>query len=425
MNDLYRGVADVSSSFAFDDEVLKKALENIYSKDFHPMSDIERNFFNAVWSAMNEAVDEGSSQIQTSDHDTDFLQQLKGNNAVFAAFKVHRTQRDMARLLADSNGNLKPFEQWVNEVMPIADHQMRHWLKTEYDTAVIRAHHAADWQQFLREKDIFPNLKWVESTSINPGADHRIFWNTVLPIEHPFWNEHRPGDRWNCKCDLISTDEEPTDIPETAEPADEPQRGLKNNPGKDGIIFSDNHPYFPSDCKHCAFYKPTVTDRLKAFFTNRAKDCYNCPYIKGCIDRVTAKQETENAAFARKQEVKERDLMPKLDKEPCSTVITGTLNRTNKVRNTFLKHCHHDYDVDAAVYIWNKPDKLKFIRVSPLGEGKDMSLPENQANIRKKREELHFVQFHQYEFTYKGRTFEVKLALCQKGYEQFYSLKEK
>lgn len=425
MNDLYRNAEEVTSGFAFDEDILKRALMRIYDKSFHPMTDIERNLFNIIWETMNAAVDEGFGDMESSDHDYDFIQELKTNNAVFAAFKVHRTQRDMARLLTDSNGNLKPFEKWVKEVMPIADHQMRHWLKTEYDTAVIRAHHAADWKQFLREKDVFPNLKWVESTSINPGADHRVFWNTILPIEHPFWNEHRPGDRWNCKCDLVSTDEEPTDIPETVSITDEPQMGLKSNPGQDGIIFSDNHPYFPTNCNSCAFYKPTLTDRMRTIFTNRAKDCYNCPYIKGCIDRINAKQEVANAAFAKKQEVKEQNLMPKLDKEPCNSVKSGMLNRTNTVRNTLLKHCHHDYDVDAAVYIWNNPEKLQFVRISPLGEGKDMSLPENQANIKKKQEELKFVEFRLYEFTYKGRTFEVKLALCKKGYEQFYSLIEK
>lgn len=300
MDNLYRGAAEVSSGFAFDEEVLKKALINIYSKDFHPMTDIERNLFNAVWETMNDATDEGFGKVEASDHDYDFLQALKENNAVFAAFKVHRTQKDMVRLLTDSNGNLKPFEQWANEVQPIADHQMRHWLRTEYDTAVIRAHHAADWQQFLREKDIFPNLKWMQSTSIHPGADHKIFWNTVLPIEHPFWDEHRPGNRWNCKCDLTSTDEEPTDIPETEKPADEPQKGLKSNPGKDGIIFSDNHPYFPTDCKHCAFYNPTMTDRLKTLFVNKAKDCYRCHFIKKCIndtketDRIKANKAEYN-----------------------------------------------------------------------------------------------------------------------------------
>ena len=68
---------------------------------------------------------------------------------------------------------------------------------------------------------------------------------------------------------------------------------------------------------------------------------------------------------------------------------------------------------------------MKFIRVSPLGEGKDMSLPKNIANIEKKQKVLHFVEFRQYEFEYEEKTFEVKMALCQKGYEQFYSLKEK
>ena len=89
------------------------------------------------------------------------------------------------------------------------------------------------------------------------------------------------------------------------------------------------------------------------------------------------------------------------------------------MRNTFLKHCHHDYDVDAAVHIWNNPTDMRFVRVSPLGERKNMSLPENQANIEKKRSVLHFVEFHQYEFDYYGRTFEVKLALCEGGMRNF------
>lgn len=72
-----------------------------------------------------------------------------------------------------------------------------------------------------------------------------------------------------------------------------------------------------------------------------------------------------------------------------------------------------------------QPFRYEFIRVSPLGEGKDMSLPKNIANIEKKQNVLHFVEFRQYEFEYNGKAFEVKLALCQNDYEQFYSLKEK
>lgn len=234
---------DVASSFDFSDEMLRRALLNIYAKDFHPASDIEVTLFNEIWATMDKAVKNAFRNVPPSDPDADFIEALRRNNAVFSAFKVHRAQNDMARLLLDSNGNLKPFEQWVSEVMPIASHQCRTWLKTEYDTAVIRAHQAADWRQFIREKDILPNLKWGPSTSITPGEDHRIFWGVVRPVDDDFWSHHRPGDRWNCKCTLSSTDEPATRVPGEVPPSSTPQKGLENNPGKDAKLFSDSHPY--------------------------------------------------------------------------------------------------------------------------------------------------------------------------------------
>ena len=222
--------------------MLRRALRNIYGKNFHPMTDIEINLFNEICDRINEAARKGLDESGTVDPDDDFRTAILRNNEVFAAFKVHRMQNDMARLLLDSNGNLKPFEQWRKEVMPIASHQVGQWLRTEYNTAVLRAHQAADWQQFEREKDVLPNLRWMPSTSVNPGKDHMIFWGTVRPIDDPFWNEHRPGDRWNCKCDLSSTDDPVTEIPDFTK-KDNPHPGLDNNPGKDGKLFSDTHPY--------------------------------------------------------------------------------------------------------------------------------------------------------------------------------------
>ena len=206
------------------------------------MTDIEINLFNEICDRINEAARKGLDESGTVDPDDDFRTAILRNNEVFAAFKVHRMQNDMARLLLDSNGNLKPFEQWRKEVMPIASHQVGQWLRTEYNTAVLRAHQAADWRQFEREKDVLPNLRWMPSTSVNPGKDHMVFWGTVRPIDDPFWNEHRPGDRWNCKCDLSSTDDPVTEIPDFTR-KDNPHPGLDNNPGKDGKLFSDTHPY--------------------------------------------------------------------------------------------------------------------------------------------------------------------------------------
>lgn len=164
---------------------------------------------------MSAAVDTALSDYP--DADTGFTSALKHSADVFAAFKVHSAQRSMAAQLLTPDGSLKPFEQWANDVLPIASHQFGPWLRTEYDTAILRARQAADWQRFERNKDIMPNLRWVPSTSAKPGADHRIFWGTVLPIDHQFWSSHRPGDRWNCKCSLEATDEPAKGVPQDSE----------------------------------------------------------------------------------------------------------------------------------------------------------------------------------------------------------------
>ena len=189
--------------------------------------------------------------------------------------------QQMAARLIGADGKLKPFAQWAEEVKPIASHHVGAWLQTEYDTAVIRAHNAADWKRFERDSDIYPNLRWMPTQSPNPEGSHQRYWQQklTLPVGHPFWNEHHPGDRWSCKCTL-----EQTDDPATLElidqlPDERPQRGLENNMGKDGHTFSQNHPYFPDSCAQCSFYKPGLKNRLASIFRNRKKDCYNCPYI--------------------------------------------------------------------------------------------------------------------------------------------------
>ena len=104
----------------------------------------------------------------------------------------------------------------------------------------------------------------------------------MLPVDDPFWNLHHPGDRWNCKCSLEQTGE-PVTMPDDLEPTP-PQRGLEDNPGKDGHTFNDTPPYFPKDCSSCFAYRHSgLTNRLKVLFLNKEKDCYNCPFIDGCL----------------------------------------------------------------------------------------------------------------------------------------------
>ena len=195
---------------------------------------------------------------------------------------------EMAAKLYDADGRLKSFAKWADDVRSISSHQVGSWLQTEYDTAVIRAHTAADWREFERNKDILPNLRWMPTTSKEPESSHREYWvkKLTLPVDDPFWNEHHPGDRWNCKCSLEATDD-PVVRPDDMEPT-KPQRGLENNPGKDGHTFSQEHPYFPKGCSSCPFNKG-FKNKMGTFFRNGKKHCYNCGKIDQKLKSVTNK----------------------------------------------------------------------------------------------------------------------------------------
>ncbi|MDH6357232.1 DUF935 family protein [Parabacteroides sp. PF5-9] len=245
MNALYRGAAkDTDNGFSFDDTAVKKALIRIYEKDFNPMTQIETNLFNAVWDTLNVAADIGAGSPKPTAPEFSFCNEVKQNNAVFAAFKVHRMQNEIAAELVDAKGFLKSFEQWKRDTADLVDHHVEAWLKTEHNTAITRMHQALDWKQFLREKDILPNLKWNPSTSLTPGLDHMIFWNRIWAIGDVFFNEHRPGDRYGCKCGLTATDEPVTDNSGLSTKIEIPAPGLGGHPEETGQLFSDDHPYF-------------------------------------------------------------------------------------------------------------------------------------------------------------------------------------
>jgi hypothetical protein len=85
----------------------------------------------------------------------------------------------------------------------------------------------------------------MPTTSITPDAVHQQYWSIelTLPQDHPFWKKHRPGDRWNCKCSLEATDNPVQGLHLIEEENYTPDKGLDNNPGEDGKLFSDTHPY--------------------------------------------------------------------------------------------------------------------------------------------------------------------------------------
>lgn len=227
-------------------------------------------------------------------------------------------------------------------VEPISTHHVGAWLRTEYDTAIIRAHQAADWVSFERNKDVLPNLQWMPTTSPSPEAGHRLFWQKplILPVDDPFWSEHRPGDRWNCKCSLDSTDApvnalDPEELSEARLPKHAAQAGLEGNPARKGLI-TDQHPYYPKNCASCPHYKAvSLKAWLKKKVVGRVKDCHSCEYVDKAL--LIAKRRSEFEELKRDSQYHPESI--KFDEK------TGGIRATHKG--------HKNADVHKEIYFEN------------------------------------------------------------------------
>ncbi len=265
------------------EKCLEQALKDLYNKEVDPRREPDPALYEGFRQTFDHAVIR--SFPPTKDKElSEFSGRLKSSNEVFSVFRAHRMSRDMAAQMVDKEGNLKSFDQFRKDVEPIADHHVRQWLRTEYDMAVSRARLAADWLTYEKDRDIMPNLRWVESTAITPDAVHSSFWGTVRPVDDTFWAAHHPGDHWGCQCSLEQTDDPVTPLSdEVIRKAPPPSPGLEENPGTTKRIFSDNSPYFPGSCETCPFRHLLKEPRTE-------KDCYRCEAAK------KIKQKTKNAA---------------------------------------------------------------------------------------------------------------------------------
>ena len=248
------------------EKCLEQALRDLYDKKVDPRREPDPALYGGFLRTYNHAV----KQSVYKEEQRTLARQFKNNNEVFSAFRAHRMSRDMAAQMIDKEGNLKSFDQFRKDVEPIADHHVRQWLRTEYDMALSRAHLASEWETYEADRDIMPNLRWVESTAVTPDVVHSSFWGMVRPVDDAFWAAHHPGDHWGCQCSLEQTDDPVTPISdEVIRKAPPPSPGLEENPGKTKRIFSDNSPYFPGSCETCPFRHLLKEPRTE-------KDCYSC-----------------------------------------------------------------------------------------------------------------------------------------------------
>lgn len=198
-----------------------------------------KELYESNFSDLSSGIEEGYTSGYDLQDATMNLQ-LQNNIAVFAAFKSYRETSEMKVSLTTPSGEKKPWNEFLKESKAIDKKYRSQWLKAEYDLAVRQGRSAENWMQFERDKETYPNLEYIPSSSAEPRLDHRKYYGLILPIDDSFWDTGLPPLEWGCKCSTRQSRKDPT-AKTMSDP--KPIKGVAGNAGKLGMVFTPNHPY--------------------------------------------------------------------------------------------------------------------------------------------------------------------------------------
>lgn len=251
-------LSDVDYNIIDTERLLNKALNNIYRKR-GGTGYIEPNLFELNNKPLQNGIDKTFKKagVEFGKRNEVFIDQFKHNTSVFAAFKTHKEQNELAKLMLNEKGDLRPWHEFRKEAETVIGSYNQTWLLTEYDTAVRAARMATNWKKFEERQHIYPNVEYMLSRSERKRLKHKEWVGTILPIDHPWWDKHAPPSAWGCKCWVRQTRAKVTEVPDDGN--DPTPLLFQNNPGKSGeFIVIDEHPYV----KEATISKQDVQDFL-------------------------------------------------------------------------------------------------------------------------------------------------------------------
>ncbi len=183
---------------------------------------------------------------------------LERSNFIFSGFKTYHELNEVFPSLIDENGERKPFERFLNDVLAIDSTYNRNYLRAEYNFCQASADMAAKWEQIVADGDRY-NLQYRTQHDDKVRPEHAALDGVTLPPSDPFWESYYPPNGWNCRCTVaqVRKSKYPVTDPEEArargeEALQKDTRGIfRFNSGKQGKTFPDYNPYTISRCRDC------------------------------------------------------------------------------------------------------------------------------------------------------------------------------
>lgn len=238
----YRGIKPIAAAMPEVDAIWNAIIEAMHAGKLKP-GKLDKSLLNFLSNHLAGAVQAGmGSSRYLKDTYKDVSKALQENVHVFSAFKTAAALKDASALLTDDKGNLRPFNDFKADMLQLNDLYNKAWLETEYNFAVATSQQAANWSDYTRDAEVFPNLTFNTVGDERVREEHAALDKITKPVDDEFWDTYYPPIGWGCRCDVMQSDGPVTEVKDAAFPTVPDM--FKTNWGKEQIAFPDQHPYY-------------------------------------------------------------------------------------------------------------------------------------------------------------------------------------
>ncbi len=251
--------------------------------------DISEDYILKTYNELNKGLKKGRSSVTTkvngaTNKVTPESLKMQQNIFKFSGAKNYTMLQDINAILTSDKG--KSWNSFKNEVLKLNNKYNKNYLQAEWQTAKQAGYHSANWDDYQRRKDIYPNLKYQTQKDDRVRDEHLSLQGVIAPIDSDFWAVHYPPNGWRCRCYVVQTAEPPTlakDIPTLTEK--QLKKEFRGNVGISGEVFKETnenkgkpHPYF-------ALFKDAGSETKKAFEYSKKEKAYKAD--NGAIVKVS------------------------------------------------------------------------------------------------------------------------------------------
>lgn len=209
------------------DAAIERLATQIYKGEAMP-TDLDKDLVLKNYAAFNSEAKKAWGKGYYNESLT------RGFRENFLKFAGAKSYDLINQLEAIKSGDITK-EEFTSEAKALVNKHNQQWMNTELRFCSTSISSAQDYQTYLEDVDIYPNLKYRTMKDEDVRQSHAENEGIVKPVNE--WKSLPPYEH-GCRCWLEQTTEEPT--------VDRNLKGIKfhNNPVNSGDIFSREQSYF-------------------------------------------------------------------------------------------------------------------------------------------------------------------------------------